>query len=354
MAAGVTMAESGGISASMVPSLSVVIIGRNEGERLERCIQSLTPVRESLLATEIIYVDSASTDNSRELAARLGARVISVTPPRPRAAIGRNAGWQASSAPIVLFLDGDTVLAPDFVEAALPQFADPEVAVVFGNRREMAAHQSIYNRVLDLDWIVPPGLVEYCGGDALMRREVLSGLNGYDEGLIAGEEPELCWRIRARGYRIVHLDRPMVGHDLAITRFGQYWRRAVRTGYAYAEVSARFRGTASPLWERPARRNLIHAPAMMGLTIGMVLLALVTGSIAPILAGAVIIMLLVLRTAAHVRGRVPELATRLLYGIHSHLGQVPIFVGQLKYRLDRWLGRGSELIEYKTAAEGRR
>ncbi len=79
-----------------------------------------------------------------------------------------------------------------------------------------------------------------------MRRSVLVEVEGYDPGLSAGEEPELCRRLRARGYRIVHIDAPMTRHDLNMTRFSQYWRRAMRAGYAYAEVSNRFRRECGP------------------------------------------------------------------------------------------------------------
>jgi cellulose synthase/poly-beta-1,6-N-acetylglucosamine synthase-like glycosyltransferase len=330
------------------PALAVVIIGRNEGARLARCLRSLAPLRQNDPATEIIYVDSASTDDSCAIATELGARVLEVAPARPCAAVGRNAGWRAATAPIVLFLDGDTILAPDFVPHALPLFADPAVGVVFGNRREIATRESVYNRVLDLDWIVPPGPAEYCGGDALIRREILQRLEGYDEGLIAGEEPELCWRIRALRYRIEHLDRPMVGHDLAITRAAQYWRRAVRTGYAYAEVSARFRGSAAPLWERPARRNLIHGPVMLALTLGALVLTVLTASATPVVLASLLTVGLAIRSAVRARWKTPEAVTLLLYGFHSHLGQIPIFFGQLKWRLDRWRRRIPDLIEYKT------
>ena len=89
-----------------------------------------------------------------------------------------------------------------------------------------------------------------------MRRRALEEVGGYDGTLIAGEEPELCRRLRARDYRILHIDAPMTGHDLAMTHFQQYWKRALRTGYAYAEVSKRFRDSADPLWRGPRVRNL--------------------------------------------------------------------------------------------------
>jgi cellulose synthase/poly-beta-1,6-N-acetylglucosamine synthase-like glycosyltransferase len=330
------------------PVLSVVVIGRNEGERLVRCLESVGVMTLSCGPIEIIYVDSASTDASVERARQLGVKVIQVNPRRPCAAIGRNAGWRAARASIVLFLDGDTILAPDFVSYASTQFDDAEVAVVFGDRRETNTNDSIYNRVLDLDWIMPPGPAEFCGGDALIRRAVLERIGGYDEGLIAGEDAELCWRVRSLGYRVIHLDLRMTGHDLAIHRLSQYWRRSVRTGYAYAEISERFRNSESPIWSRQARRNRIQGVAMLAIVAGLPMLSLAIRSLAPIAFAISIIGALSVRTAVRTRWNRAGLSTRLLHGLHSHLVQIPIFFGQLKYQCNRLFGRTSQLIEYKS------
>jgi glycosyltransferase involved in cell wall biosynthesis len=322
-------------------ALSVVVIGRNEGARLERCLRSIQKM-EFAREVETIYVDSASVDGSPALASSMGAKVIAVQPSRPTAALGRNAGWKAASAPFVLFLDGDTILHPAFVIEALGCF-DESTAIVWGNRREIDI-RSIYNRTLDLDWIYPPGITEFCGGDALMRRSVLEQVRGFDETLIAGEEPEMCRRIRALGWKIRHVDLPMTGHDLAMTRWSQYWRRATRAGYAYAEVSERFRGSGLPFWEEDARRNRNRALILMALfAVGL------TGWRQAVIA-LFLLAALVLRTAAKARWKSPSLSTRLLYGIHSHLQQIPIFVGQLQFWIDRRAGRSRGLIEYKGAS----
>jgi cellulose synthase/poly-beta-1,6-N-acetylglucosamine synthase-like glycosyltransferase len=324
------------------PALSVVVIGRNEGARLQRCLASIQRM-DRPGEIELIYVDSASVDGSPAFALSAGAKVISVQPSRPTAALGRNAGWRASSAPFVLFLDGDTILHPRFVVEALPSF-DDRTAIVWGHRREIAPGDSIYNRTLDLDWIYPPGITEFCGGDALMRRSVLEQVNGFDETLIAGEEPEMCRRIRALGWQIRHVDLPMTGHDLAMTRWPQYWRRATRAGYAYAEVSARFRGSGLPFWEEDARRNRNRAIVL----VAMAAIAL-TGKW-PALVVLALWSALIVRTAMKTGWKSPSLVTRLLYGIHSHLQQIPIFVGQLQYSKDLRAGRLRGLIEYKEAS----
>ncbi|MFO1417774.1 MAG: glycosyltransferase [Methylotetracoccus sp.] len=327
--------------------LSVVVIGRNEGDRLIHCLESVTQGTASIGNTELIYVDSSSHDGSPARAAERGARVLTVHPERPSAAVGRNAGWRIASGDYVLFLDGDTVLDAGFVAAALPQFEDPSIAVVWGHRRESRPDASIYNRVMDLDWIYPAGPSAFCGGDALMRRHVLEELGGFSDGLIAGEEPELCQRIRERGYVIQHIDQPMTRHDLAITRWASYWKRAVRAGYAYAEVSQRLKDSRFPLWRREAARNLIHAGVLLGaLAAGIIAAWAGLGSVA-VLGLVAFYAALALRTAYKVRWKSADRVTLLLYGLHSHLQQIPIAVGQSLYWLDRVRGRQRFLIEYK-------
>jgi len=329
------------------PSLSVVVIGRNEGERLVRCLRSVAKMHLVGPPPVIIYVDSASSDGSAERAAQLGAKVISTAPEHPSAAAGRNAGWRATQSEIVLFLDGDMTLAPDFVLQSIDEFRDPRIGVVFGDCRENDPQSSIYNRILDLDWIAQVGPVEYCGGAALIRRELLERIGGYNERLLAAEDTELCSRIRATGSTILHVDRPMVGHDLAIMRFSQYWRRAVRSGYAYAEVAERISPNDSPVWYRNARRNRIQGAAMVALIAGGPIVAIAIRSLLPILLVFEIVAALAIRTAIRSHWKNAPLMTRLLHGLHSHLVQVPLLVGQLKYQLDRSRGRSPELIEYK-------
>jgi glycosyltransferase involved in cell wall biosynthesis len=329
------------------PLVSVVVIGRNEGQRLAACLNSVKDIINPGGEIELIYVDSNSQDGSPELAESLGAKMLRVLPQRPCAAIGRNAGWRAATAPYILFLDGDTLLHPAFLQMALQAMDDPGVAVVWGHRREIYPEHSLYNRVLDLDWIYPPGVSDFCGGDALMRRSVLEQVGGFSEDLIAGEEPELCQRIRAKGNIILHIDQPMTGHDLAMTRFKAYWKRALRAGHAYAEVSQRMKATAFPLWSRECRRNAIHATILIILLLGAIALSVINGNFLPYLGLVLGYTFLILRSAYKARWKNAPSLTLLLYGIHSHFQQFPIACGQLTYWYHRFRNQQQGLIEYK-------
>ncbi|HAI69541.1 MAG TPA: glycosyl transferase family 2 [Gammaproteobacteria bacterium] len=329
------------------PQLSVVIIGRNEGQRLVDCIRSVQAINDPPENVEIIYVDSDSTDGSPAQAKALGAKVRVVHPERPAAAIGRNAGWRVAQAPLVLFLDGDTILHPDFVNVALPSFNDPKVAIVWGHLRERYPHASVYQRVLDLDWIYPPGPSEFCGGIALMRRQVLEEVDGYHSQLIAGEEPEMCQRIRANDYIILHLDQKMALHDLAMNRWSQYWQRAVRAGHAYAEVSTLFRNTTTPLWQSELRKNFFKASVLTGIFMVGLIATFLMRTWWPLALSVLVFLLLSVRTAIKARWKSSNPLTLFLYGLHSQFQCLPIAIGQLSYYYHRWRGQRRRLIEYK-------
>jgi cellulose synthase/poly-beta-1,6-N-acetylglucosamine synthase-like glycosyltransferase len=327
--------------------VSVVIIGRNEGERLRRCLQSVAATVRRGFEMEVIYVDSGSVDGSAALAESAGVRTVSLQPKRPSAALGRNAGWQVARGSIVLFLDGDTVLHPDYVADSLPEFSASEVAVVWGHRRELHPERSLYNRTLDLDWIYAAGTTAYCGGDALFRRSILTQTGGFDETLIAGEEPELCRRIGALGFTILHVDRPMTRHDLAITRWQQYWKRSTRAGHAFAEVSERFRETEQQFWTGESKRNRNRALVLLTLFVTGLAGSILLTSLLPALLVIIFLLVLASRSAWKARWKSNDHVALMLYGLHSHLQQIPIYFGQLQYKWNRKNGKRSMLLEYK-------
>lgn len=331
------------LQSSVLPSLSVVIIGRNEGERLRRCILSAQSVTEWKPA-EILYVDSGSTDGSPAMARELGATVLTLAPGAFTAARARNLGWRSAAGELVLFLDGDTILHADFPLAALAEMQkDVANAAVWGHRREVSPCLSVYVRVLDLDWIYPPGEALFCGGDVLIRRVALQEIGGFDDTLIAGEEPEMCRRMRKAGWRIQHIDHPMTLHDLAITRFSQYWRRSQRAGFAYAAVSSRFRGTSDPFWSGDAQANRLRGIFWILSPVLALAACIVWASLLPFAIWIVLLLLLAARTAWQNRWKRASASTLFLYGLHSHMQQIPILSGQIQFLMNR----NKTLMEYK-------
>lgn len=326
------------------PLVSIIVIGRNEGDRLARCLKSIHQIHQGSFQTELIYVDSASTDQSVIVANEHGAKVVEINPKRPCAAVGRNAGLAIAHGDYVLFLDGDTILHPDFLQKALQAICQPHVAVVWGHRREMNPNQSIYVKAMDLDWIYKAGVSEFCGGDALMKTYVLRSVGGFNDTLIAGEEPELCRRIRQQGYVILHIDAPMTLHDLAIHKFSAYWKRAFRAGHAYAEISNRFKDSDDPLWKADARKNMVRGSLYIG-----ALIALVFSGIVPLLLPLLAcgFAAITARTYRQCRWKSDNQLTLWLYALHSHFQQIPILCGQLSFYWHRQRGIKKQLVNYK-------
>lgn len=250
--------------------LAAVVIGRNEGDRLVRCLASL----KGRLAP-VVYVDSGSTDGSVAAARAAGALVVTLDMSVPfTAARARNAGMDlllAQDPPpeFIQFLDGDCELRPDWVAAAGGFMRRaPDVAVVCGRRRERFPGATVYNGLIDREWDTPVGEAGACGGDALMRSRAVQAVGGYNPDLIAGEEPELCLRLRRAGWKIWRLEAEMTLHDADITRFGQWWQRARRAGHAYAEGAFMHGGGPERHYVAQTRRALLWGagvPAAAGL-----------------------------------------------------------------------------------------
>jgi GT2 family glycosyltransferase len=159
------------------------------------------------------------------------------------AARARNAGLarlrEGGPLDYVQFIDGDCELQPGWVETAVSFLEDnASVAVVCGRRRERFPDATRWNRLIDMEWDTPVGKARNCGGDSLMRTAPLIEAGGFREDFIAGEEPELCYRLRLAGWEVYRLDAEMTLHDAAMTRFSQWWKRTKRAGHTYAEGAA--------------------------------------------------------------------------------------------------------------------
>jgi cellulose synthase/poly-beta-1,6-N-acetylglucosamine synthase-like glycosyltransferase len=274
----------------------VVLIGRNEGERLRLSLESVLK-----LTKRVVYADSASSDGSVQLARSLGAVVVELDPSKPlNAARGRNAGFDAlrhhfPECRYVLFLDGDCRLVESFPAKAISFLNSHEkAAIACGRRFEAFPNASFYNRMADEEWNTPVGQAEACGGDSMVRIDALEEVGGFDANLMASEEPEMAARLRALGWQIWRIDAEMSEHDAAIHHFGQWWRRTLRSGYGYAQAWRRTQQLPRPINGRILASAFFW---VVGVPLAAVLLSLLLGRPVVLLLIPIIYALQVFRMA---------------------------------------------------------
>lgn len=336
--------------------IGVVAIGRNEGERLERCLQSVVGEGRA-----VVYVDSGSTDGSVGFARGLGVTVIELdTSVGFTAARARNAGWRkllelSPDAEAVQFVDGDCEVRAGYLDEAAAYLSTHEkCAVVSGRRRERYPQQTVYNQLVDMEWDTPIGEVPTCHGDALIRVAALRGVGGFDDTMIAGEEPELSVRLRQNGWTLQRIDREMTWHDADMHRLGQWWKRQVRAGHAYAEGYAKH-------GRSPQQHNArqVRSIVLWGLGVPMLAVAgLIGGLFLPLLAvlaalcGLAYVVLLLKVARYRIKRHGDGVTRSLLYAFFVVLGKFANARGYLMYHRNRRARRGSTLIEYKGVATG--
>jgi glycosyltransferase involved in cell wall biosynthesis len=330
--------------------IGIVVIGRNEGERLRRCLDSTVAA-----GRHIVYVDSGSTDGSLALAMAKGAVVLPLDMTTPFcAARARNEGYRQltqldDGLRYVQFVDADCELDANWLPQALAALEKrTDVAAVAGWLRERAPEASIYNRIAELEWNQSsPGPVDAVGGIFLIRRDAFDSVEGFNATIPAGEEPELCQRLIHKGWKLLRLDYEMARHDLAMMRFSQWWRRMGRAGYGSMDVAYRF-GVgrfSNNVW------RVLGWSGWMATTVIAALVAIITQSTA--LAALAIAMFAiwpvrVIRIALRTRAKGHPWSVALPYAFLMAICFLPQGWGQLRYLADRLLNRSLRLLEYKS------
>lgn len=327
-------------------AVGIVAIGRNEGERLRACLDSLAPT-----GRPVVYVDSDSTDQSVELARSKGAEVVELDMSVPfTAARARNAGYQRlievhPDIQFIQFIDGDCEIATGWIDAALEQFAaDESTAAVIGHLQEKNPDHSQYNRLCALEWRSPAGRVSNYGGFggiSMIRRDVLEKLGGFNPEVIAGEDSELGVRMKLAGYEVDKIDHTMAHHDAEMTQFSQWWKRSVRAGHAI--------GQRAYLNGNTEAQDCVREQKSTWLWGGVVPLLIVLGLI-PTKGLSLLLLggyaLLGYRIYTFRRNFGDSSSEALLYTKFNLLAKLANFIGLLKFHVNRWRGK-YEIIEYK-------
>lgn len=329
----------------MNESCGIVVIGRNEGERLLRCLQSLGDY-------PVVYVDSGSSDDSVAQSKKRGVSVVELDMSLPfTAARARNAGAEKLVAEhpnieFIQFMDGDCQIAKGWLERAQKEMkSDPSLAAVCGRRREVDRGASVYNMLCDIEWDTPVGTADACGGDAMYRVAAFRAAGRFNEEFIAGEEPELCYRLRRAGWWIKRVDQDMTQHDAAMYSFKQWWKRSQRSGYAYA-LGALEHGTEPDRYKVKPCLSIVVWGAVLPFIILMLLFIRWPAALV-LFCGAY--LYLGTRIYASSRARHPEFSRRqmMIYSAFLVLQKIPEFVGVLRCFWQQLNGHKMNIIEYK-------
>jgi GT2 family glycosyltransferase len=222
----------------------------------------------------------------------------------------------------------------------------PALAIVCGRLREHRPEASVFNRLCDMEWNTPAGPMNYCGGIFMTCRAAFEQVGGFDANVPAGEEPELCVRLRNHGWTLERLGRAMAWHDADMHHFRQWWKRNLRAGVGYAQ-GYRLHGRG-PLrhWAKEHRSNWIWGLVIPLFAVGLAWptfgLSLLWFGLYPVQAWRV----------ARLRRRTHEDPSGhcWLYAAFTVLGKLPTMLGQAKYWLSHVCGVRSPLIEHTRPA----
>lgn len=324
--------------------LGIVAIGRNEGDRLHRCLASVVG-----RGRKVVYVDSNSTDGSPELARSLGAEVVVLDASRPICVPrARNEGFERlcelnPDLRFVQFIDGDCEVVDGWIERGHQILEKrPDVALVTGRRRERFPEQTIYNRLADLDWDTPVGEIDTSHGDIMIRVDAFRQIGGFDPEVFVAEDFELCIRLREKGWILLRIDAEMTLHDMAMTQFRQWWRRCIRTGYGYAEGMRMHGKPPERFFVRDVRSILLWGALLPFL---IVVLAWPTrGASFSLLSGYLFLYWRIWRYGVH---REWSASTARLFSIFCVLAKFPMLIGLIFYWVSRITRGPKPLIEYK-------
>jgi GT2 family glycosyltransferase len=344
-------AESSPASPPVSPltsSVGAVVIGRNEGDRLIRCLDALQRYTQT-----IVYVDSGSTDGSLAAARARGIGVVDLDLSIPfTAARARNAGFVALQARYpqllyVQFLDGDCEVVPGWLAAAAAALAaDADRVAVCGWRNERYPERSPYNQICDVEWHMGPvGEITQFGGDVMMRASALAAVGGYNAAVVAAEDDELSVRLRQAGGHLHRIDHDSTLHDADMTRLAQWWQRAKRCGYAYAQVNTLHGAPPTRKFAREVRRSLLWGAVVPLTALGLAL---------PTQGWSLLVLarypLAALRTAVSTRRQGKPWGRSIPWGLSCGVSVFPEAAGIGKFYADRLFRQPAQIIEYKGPA----
>lgn len=200
------------------PNVSIVVIGRNESNNLPATFDAIRDMDYPQYKLEVIYVDTASTDNSVVIAQGNAHKVFVENFEWPTSGLARNKGLLEASHEIIHFVDGDIAITKDYLKHAVDRIMQPDVDAVTGYFVEKRPDK-FFNKIMDIRRDGINHQERFCestnGGGTYLKSKLMQ-VDGYDERILKGQESELGIRFRKKGLQILFIDQVQGVHNFDI------------------------------------------------------------------------------------------------------------------------------------------
>ena len=178
----------------MKPAISIIIPAHNEEDYLRQTLHSIKD--QTYRNYEVIVVANGCTDNTEEIAAKRGAKLLSMA--KPNVSRARNYGASKASGDLLLFLDADTTLEKDSLKKIKDDFTEKYSIGTTLTKADLPDFkfklaQSFKN------FYSFTKLYKGCSGALICRREDFDKVNGYDPNIIVKEHRKLVNQLLNHG-----------------------------------------------------------------------------------------------------------------------------------------------------------
>lgn len=255
-----------------LPEVSIIIPVMNRAGELRRCLASLDQLAYPREKLRVIVVDDGSSDDSPQVAKQFGALLVPSGGTGRGPAAARNMGASVASGEILAFIDSDCTASKEWLGELIPVFNNPALAAVGGQVDGMRTESAVdrYEAVMSSLSLGSRERIGSSGSDTfylpscnlLVRRSAFKGAGGFKDGMHVGEDVDLTWRLRDKGWTICYLPAGNVLHE---------HRSSLRSF-----MSRRFDyGTSEGMLQQlhPQRRKQMVIPLLLALVLMLVLAA---------------------------------------------------------------------------------
>lgn len=315
-----------------LPDISIIIPVMNRADELRRCLASLKQLAYPQERLQIIVVDDGSSDDSPLVARQCGALLVPSGGTGRGPAAARNVGASMANGEILAFIDSDCTASEKWLEELIPAFTNPSLAAAGGQVDGMCTESAIdrYEAVMSS---LSLGSRERSGSggndtfylpscNLLVRRGAFRSAGGFKESMHVGEDVDLTWRLRDKGWTICYLPAGNVLHE---------HRSSIRSF-----MSRRFDyGTSEGMLQllHPRRRKQMVIPLLLAIVVMLVLGSPFAGWwMLPLAAGLLVADAAIIRVR-FIRRRLPAGLASLLAGRLRALGSLVYY---LSYHLVRY------------------